>query len=59
MTKSIETADGSLEVEPDSTDIEALKRARIAEFTADLHICGPSKYIPVPRELLEYDSRVA
>jgi len=55
MANSIEIAEGSAEAEPDSIDIEALRKERVAQFVADLGVAGPSRYLPVPHALLEYD----
>ena len=55
METNIQSAEGSVDAEPDSTIVEDLRKQRVAEFAADLGLTGPSRYIPVPRALLEYD----
>jgi len=55
METNIQSAEGSADAEPDSTDIEALRQARVEAFAADLGKAGASLYLPVPRALLEYD----
>ena len=56
METNTQIAEGPADAEPDSIDIEALRKARLAEFTKDLGLTGPSRYIPIPRALLEYDT---
>lgn len=55
METNIQSVEDSAEEEPDSIRIEALRRARVAEFMADLDVAGASRYIPVPGALMDYD----
>ena len=55
MANTPQSAEAPAEPEPDSTTIEALKRERVAAFMADLGVAGESRYLPIPRALLQYD----